>query len=105
MPIHTKKVSSALPRRKKEAEREIESMNRSQIVTGSQKHRDPRYRPFAFTEHCVAMLSAVLKSDRAVKMSILIVRAFVKLRELLASNKELARKIEELEAAHIGGSP
>jgi hypothetical protein len=41
---------------------------------------------------------AVLKSDRAVKMSILVVRAFVKLRELLANNKELARKIEQLEA-------
>ena len=45
------------------------------------------------------MLSAVLKSDRAVKMSILIVRAFVKLCDVLASNKELARKIEELETA------
>ena len=40
--------------------------------------------PYAFTEHCVAMLSAVLRSDRAVQMSIVIVRAFVKLRELLA---------------------
>jgi hypothetical protein len=44
------------------------------------------------------MLSAVLKSERAVQMSILIVRAFVKLRELLASHKELARKIEQIEA-------
>jgi phage regulator Rha-like protein len=57
-----------------------------------------RANPYAFTEHGVAMLSAVLKSERAVKMSILIVRAFVKLRELLASNKEMARRIEELEA-------
>ena len=57
-----------------------------------------RYLPYAFTEHGVAMLSAVLNSQRAVEMSILIVRAFVKLREVLASHKDLARKIEKLEA-------
>jgi hypothetical protein len=45
---------------------EMELLDRSQIVTGSQKHRDPRYLPYAFTEHGVAMLSAVLRSDRAV---------------------------------------
>jgi hypothetical protein len=53
--------------------------------------------PYVFTEHGVAMLSAVLKSERAVEMSVFIVRAFIKLRELLASNKELAHKIEEIE--------
>jgi hypothetical protein len=75
---------------------EIE-LNRSQIVTGSQKHRDPRFLPYAFTEHGVAMLSAVLKSERAVEMSVYIVRVFIKLRELLASNKDLANKVEEIE--------
>jgi len=70
---------------------------RSQTVIASR--RNIRYQPYAFTEHGVAMLSAVLKSDRAVRMSILIVRAFVQLRELLATNKELARKVEQLEAA------
>ncbi|HYW41844.1 MAG TPA: ORF6N domain-containing protein [Bryobacteraceae bacterium] len=55
--------------------------------------------PYAFTEHGVTMLSSVLNSERAVQMSILIVRAFVKLRELLASHKELARKIERMEAS------
>ena len=69
---------------------------RSQIVIASK--RNIRYLPYAFTEHSVAMLSAVLKSDRAVKMSIFIVRAFVQLRELLATNKALARKVEQLEA-------
>ena len=58
-----------------------------------------RKPPFAFTEHGVAMLASVLRSDRAVQMSIFIVRAFVQLRELLVTNKELARKIEQLEAA------
>jgi len=76
---------------------EIELLDRSQFVTGSQKHRDPRYLPYAFTEHGVAMLSAVLRSDRAVQMSVFIVRAFVKLREMLATHKELACKMEELE--------
>jgi len=57
-----------------------------------------RRRPYAFTEHGVAMLSAV-NSGRAIHMSILIVRAFVKLRELLATNNDLARKIEEIESA------
>ena len=53
--------------------------------------------PYAFTEHGVAMLSAVLKSERAIQMSVFIVRAFIKMRELLASNKELGRKIEDIE--------
>jgi phage regulator Rha-like protein len=75
---------------------EAEAM-RSQTVIASK--RNIRYQPYAFTEHGVAMLSAVLKSDRAVRMSIFIVRAFVQLRELLATNKDLARKVEQLEAA------
>jgi len=75
---------------------EAEAM-RSQTAIASK--RNIRYQPYAFTEHGVAMLSAVLKSDRAVRMSIFIVRAFVQLRELLATNKELARKVEQLEAA------
>lgn len=55
--------------------------------------------PYAFTEHGVAMLSAVLSSEKAVQMSILIVRAFVKMRELLASHKDLAARVEKLESA------
>jgi hypothetical protein len=78
---------------------EAEILNRSQIATGSQKHRDPRLLPYAFTELGVAMLSSVLNSDRAVQMNILIMRAFVKLREVLATHKDLARKIEQLEAS------
>jgi phage regulator Rha-like protein len=56
-----------------------------------------RYLPYAFTEHGVAMLSSVLNSQRAVQMNILIVRAFVKLREMLASSKELAHRLEAVE--------
>ncbi len=57
-----------------------------------------RYLPYAFTEHGVAMLSSVLNSKRAVQMNILIIRAFVKLRELLATHKDLARRIEQMES-------
>jgi len=74
------------------------TLNRSQSVTGSQKHRDPRQAPYAFTEHGVAMLSSVLNSRRAVQMNIFIIRVFMKLREVLASHKDLARKIEQMEA-------
>ena len=54
--------------------------------------------PFAFTEHGVAMLSSVLNSERAVQMNILIVRAFVNLRDMLATHNHIARRIAKLEA-------
>jgi hypothetical protein len=71
--------------------------NRSQFVTGSFKHRETRSRPYAFAEQGVAMLSSVLNSERAVKVNIAIMRAFVNLRETLETNRELARKFAELE--------
>ena len=70
---------------------------KSQFATSSWGGR--RTLPYAFTEHGVAMLSSVLKSGRAVQMSILIIRAFVKMRELLASHKNLASRVEKLEAS------
>jgi len=72
---------------------------RLQFATSSSGYGGRRYLPYAFTEHGVAMLSSVLNSERAVQMNILIVRAFVKLRELLATHKELARQIGQIEAA------
>ena len=68
---------------------------RSQFVTSSWGGR--RYLPYAFTEHGVAMLSSVLRSPCAVQVNIEIMRAFVRLRRLLASNEQLARKLETLE--------
>ena len=71
---------------------------RSQIVTlktGRGEHR--KYLPYAFTEQGVAMLSSVLRSDRAVSVNIEIMRTFVRLRQMLAGHKELARKLENLE--------
>jgi hypothetical protein len=75
---------------------EAESL-RSQIVTSKTGRGGPRYNPYVFTEHGVAMLSSVLRSRRAVEMNILIIRAFIRLREMLASHKELARKIQDIE--------
>ena len=57
-----------------------------------------RYNPYVFTEQGVAMLSSVLNSERAVQMNILIIRVFVRLRELLATHKDLAQTIEQLQA-------
>jgi hypothetical protein len=68
---------------------------RSQIVTANLSM--VRYPPYAFTEQGVAMLSSILRSPRAVAVNIEIMRAFVRLRHLLASNAELAQKLEELE--------
>jgi hypothetical protein len=72
---------------------------RSQTVTLEKgRGRYSKYAPLAFTELGVAMLSSVLNSDRAVQMNILIMRAFVRLREALATNEALARRIDELAA-------
>lgn len=70
--------------------------SRSQIAT-LKKGQNVKYRPFAFTEQGVAMLSSVLNSKRAIAVNIEIMRAFVKLRQILASNKELAERLTELE--------
>ena len=70
---------------------------RSQIVTSSFAHGGRRYQPYAFTEQGVAMLSSVLRSERAVQVNVAIMRAFVSLRRLLATNETLARKFAELE--------
>lgn len=65
------------------------------IKTGRGEHR--KYRPYAFTEHGAVMAANVLNSPTAVQASIQVVRAFVRLRELLASHKELAAKLDALE--------
>src|SRR5437867_8813706 len=69
---------------------------KSQIVTSSWGGLR-RAKPYAFTEQGVAMLSSVLRSKRAVQVNIAIMRAFVRLRELIAGHQELARKLVELE--------
>ena len=75
------------------SEKEFKNL-RSQIETSRWGGR--RYVPYAFTEQGVAMLSSILNSDRAIQVNIQVIRTFTKLRELLATNKELRVKIENM---------
>ena len=76
---------------------------RSQIVTSSPSSwGGSRYSPMAFTEHGVAMLSSVLNSERAIEVNILIIRAFIKLREMIVSQKDLVRRLDDLEKKYDG---
>ena len=75
---------------------EIASL-RSQIVISKTGRGGRRYQPYVFTEQGVAMLSSVLNSERAIEVNIHIMRAFVKLREMIASHKDLAKRLDELE--------
>ena len=77
---------------------------RSQFVTSKKKggRGGRRYLPFAFTEQGVAMLSSVLGSTRAIQVNIEIMRAFVKLRMILSTHVELARKLAEMEEKYDG---
>lgn len=68
---------------------------RSQIATSKRGGR--RYRPYAFTEHGAIMAASVLNTHRAIEVSVYVVRAFVKLRQVLRTHKQLARKLAELE--------
>jgi hypothetical protein len=72
-----------------------EIMNLSQIVISSGIKHAPGV--FAFTEQGIAMLSTVLRSERAIEVNISIMRAFVKLREMISSNKDLSYRLDELE--------
>jgi len=76
--------------------REEFAVLRSQSVTSSD-WGGRRYTPYAFTEQGVAMLSSVLRSQRAIQVNIEIMRAFIRLRQMLASHAELARKLDALE--------
>ena len=65
------------------------------VILERGQHR--KYAPYAFTEQGVAMLSSVLRSKRAIRVNVEIMRAFVRLRQLLASHKDLARRLDDLE--------
>lgn len=71
---------------------------RSQSATSKPTRGGRRYLPYAFTEHGAIMAATVLNSERAVEMSVFVVRAFVRLREMLSTNRELAAKLVELES-------
>lgn len=75
---------------------EVEQLSRSQIVI-LKRGQNIKFRPYSFTEQGVAMLSSVLRSPRAIEVNIAIMRAFVRLREILATHKNFAAKLAELE--------
>jgi hypothetical protein len=71
--------------------------NRSQIVTGSRKHRDPAVQPWVFTEHGALMAANILRSEQAVRMSVYVIRAFVRLREEIAANEAILKRLAEID--------
>ena len=82
-------------------ESETDSL-RFQIGTSNEGRGGRRTRPYVFTQEGIAMLSGVLRSNRAVQVNIAIMRTFVKLREVLSSNRELEKKIIELDRKYDG---
>jgi len=77
--------------------------SRSQIVTlieAGERGRNIKYRPYAFTEQGVAMLSSVLRSKRAAQVNVEIMRAFVRLRDLIGHNRNLASRLDDLESKY-----
>ncbi len=79
---------------------EVEHL-RSQIVTSSLGHGGRRYLPWAFTEHGALLAANILRSDRAVEMSVFVVRAFVKQRESLAANANILKRLAEIDKTLI----
>ena len=75
---------------------EASELSRSQFVT-LKKGKNIKYLPYAFTENGVAMLSSVLNSERAITVNIQIMRTFTKLKEMIATHKDLQKKIEDME--------
>jgi hypothetical protein len=84
------------------SESELESLRSQTVILKKGRGQHRKYLPYAFTEQGVAMLSSVLRSPRAVKVNVEIMRAFVRLRRLLQSNAELAAKLAELEKKYDG---
>ena len=73
------------------------SRYRSQFVTGSQKHRDVRVQPWVFTEHGALMAANILRSRHAVRISVFVIRAFVRLREHVAANEAILKRLAEID--------
>lgn len=73
------------------------SLNRSHFATGSQKHRDPRFLPYAFTEYGALQVANVLNSPKATAMSLYIIRAFVRMREIFVVNQILETRLTQIE--------
>jgi hypothetical protein len=82
---------------------EAKSLRSQSVIldaAGQGRGRHSKYAPYVFTEHGIAMLSSVLRSKRAVQMNIQIIRAFIRLREMLISHKDLAVRVEKIEGVN-----
>jgi ORF6N domain len=102
--VATKALNQAVKRNRKRFPQDfmfrLNKMEKSEVVTNCDHLARLKFSPvlpYAFTEHGAIMLANVLNSDRAVETSVFVVRAFVRLREVLASNRQLAEKLRELE--------
>ena len=103
--VETKQFNQAVKRNMKRfpqdfmfqlTEHEYESI-RSQFIKNTPTHGGRRYLPYAFTEQGIAMLSSVLNSDRAIDVNIFVMRTFVKIRHVLASDQTLVERLSDLE--------
>ena len=95
-----RQVKRNIERFPKEFMFQLTKEEKSELVTNWHRFESLKHStnlPYAFTEHGVAMLSSVINSESAIKINIHIIKTFVRLRELITSNKDLAKKIEELE--------
>jgi hypothetical protein len=103
--VTTKRLNEAVKRNQRRfpddfafqlSTREVENL-KSQIATSSSGHGGRRSHPWAFTEHGALMAANILRSERAIEMSVYVVRAFVRQREQLATNEEIMRKFEQID--------
>jgi hypothetical protein len=78
-------------------QKEEDASNWSQNATSSKRHRGAAYRPFAFTEHGAIMAATILNSPQAVQMSVYVVRAFIQMREQIAANAEILKRLAEID--------
>ncbi len=92
-------LRSQIPTSKSQVPQALDSLrqNWSQFATSSSAHRGRSYLPWAFTEHGVLMVANVLHTDRAVQMSVFLVRAFVRLREQVAANTAILKRLAEID--------
>lgn len=106
--VLTKNLNKAVKRNKERFPEEFcftvtkEEFQNLKFQFGTSSWGGMRYLPFVFTEHGVLMLSSVLNSSRAIQVNIQIMRVFVKLKEMMTSHKDLARKIEDIERQFQG---
>jgi len=94
---HAGLISQTVISNSEQADNKSDALNSSQIVMSSRKHRGAVYLPWAFTEHGALMAATVLKSPRAVQMSLFVVRAFVRMREELLAHATVFKRLAEID--------